>query len=49
MLFGLQAESREWAGGYGSFRRQAIRLSLAQLEFVAARGNEKPSLATVTL
>ena len=27
MTFGLWAESREWAGGYGSFRRQAMRLA----------------------
>lgn len=27
MIFGLWAESREWAGGYGSFRRQAMRLA----------------------
>jgi hypothetical protein len=27
MLFGLRAESRDWAGGYGSFRRQALRLA----------------------
>jgi hypothetical protein len=27
MIFGLRAESREWAGGYGSFPRQAIRLA----------------------
>jgi hypothetical protein len=26
MAFGLRADSREWAGGYGSFRRQALRL-----------------------
>ncbi len=26
MTFGLWAESRQWAGGYGSFRRQAMRL-----------------------
>lgn len=26
MTFGLRAESRDWAGGYGSFRRQALRL-----------------------
>jgi hypothetical protein len=27
MIFGLWAESRDWAGGYGSFRRQALRLA----------------------
>ncbi len=27
MTFGLWAESRDWAGGYGSFRRQAYRLA----------------------
>jgi hypothetical protein len=27
MLIGLRAESRDWAGGYGSFRRQALRLA----------------------
>ena len=27
MAFGLRAESREWAGGYGSFQRQALRLA----------------------
>lgn len=27
MIFGMAAESREWAGGYGSFRRQAMRLA----------------------
>ena len=27
MTFGLWAESRDWAGGYGSFRRQALRLA----------------------
>ena len=27
MAYGLRAESREWAGGYGSFRRQALRLA----------------------
>ena len=27
MIFGLWAESRQWAGGYGSFRRQALRLA----------------------
>ena len=27
MAFGLRAESRDWAGGYGSFRRQALRLA----------------------
>ncbi len=27
MLYGLWAESRDWAGGYGSFRRQALRLA----------------------
>ncbi len=27
MVFGMRAESREWAGGYGSFRRQALRLA----------------------
>jgi len=27
MVFGLRAESRDWAGGYGSFRRQALRLA----------------------
>jgi len=27
MTYGLWAESREWAGGYGSFRRQALRLA----------------------
>ena len=27
MGFGLRAESREWAGGYGSFQRQALRLA----------------------
>ena len=27
MLFGIWAESREWAGGYGSFQRQAMRLA----------------------
>jgi hypothetical protein len=26
LTFGLWAESREWAGGYASFRRQAMRL-----------------------
>lgn len=26
MIFGMKAESRDWAGGYGSFRRQAMRL-----------------------
>jgi hypothetical protein len=26
MAFGLRAESRQWAGGYDSFRRQALRL-----------------------
>lgn len=26
MVFGLRAESRDWAGGYGSFRRQSMRL-----------------------
>jgi hypothetical protein len=26
MTFGLFAESREWAGGYASFERQAMRL-----------------------
>jgi hypothetical protein len=26
MAFGLRAESRDWAGGYGSFQRQALRL-----------------------
>ncbi len=26
MLIGLRAESRRWAGGYDSFRRQALRL-----------------------
>ena len=26
MVIGMKAESREWAGGYGSFRRQAVRL-----------------------
>jgi amino acid permease len=26
MVFGMRAESRDWAGGYGSFRRQALRL-----------------------
>ena len=26
MAFGVHAESRDWAGGYGSFRRQALRL-----------------------
>ena len=26
MTFGLKAESRDWADGYGSFRRQALRL-----------------------
>jgi len=27
IAFGLRAESRDWAGGYGSFRRQALRLA----------------------
>lgn len=27
MTIGLWAESRQWAGGYGSFERQAIRLA----------------------
>ncbi|NLF31205.1 MAG: hypothetical protein GX591_10015 [Planctomycetes bacterium] len=27
MVFGLWAESRQWAGGYGSFRRQMLRLA----------------------
>jgi hypothetical protein len=27
MAFGLRAESRDWAGGYGSFQRQALRLA----------------------
>jgi hypothetical protein len=27
MIFGMRAESREWAGGYGGFRRQAMRLA----------------------
>ena len=27
MIIGLWAESRDWAGGYGSFRRQALRLA----------------------
>ena len=27
MILGLWAESRDWAGGYGSFRRQALRLA----------------------
>lgn len=27
MLYGLRAESREWAGGYTGFRRQALRLA----------------------
>ena len=27
MVFGLRAESRDWAGGYGSFRRQSLRLA----------------------
>jgi hypothetical protein len=27
MAFGLRAESRGWAGGYGSFQRQALRLA----------------------
>ena len=27
MAFGLRAESRQWAGGYASFRRQALRLA----------------------
>ena len=27
MAIGLRAESRDWAGGYGSFRRQALRLA----------------------
>lgn len=27
MTIGLRAESRDWAGGYGSFRRQALRLA----------------------
>jgi len=27
MTFGLWAESRQWAGGYGSFRRQCLRLA----------------------
>ncbi len=27
MIFGMKAESRDWAGGYGSFRRQAMRLA----------------------
>jgi len=26
MIFGMRAEAREWAGGYGSFPRQALRL-----------------------
>ena len=27
MVIGLRAESRDWAGGYGSFQRQALRLA----------------------
>ena len=27
MWYGMYAESREWAGGYGSFRRQTLRLA----------------------
>ena len=27
MAFGMRAESRDWAGGYGSFQRQALRLA----------------------
>ncbi len=27
MVFWLRAESRDWADGYGSFRRQALRLA----------------------
>lgn len=27
MIFGMWAESRDWADGYGSFRRQAMRLA----------------------
>ena len=27
MVYGLRAESREWAGGYGSFQREALRLA----------------------
>jgi hypothetical protein len=27
MAFGLRAESRDWAGGYGSFQRQSLRLA----------------------
>ena len=27
MVYGLKAESRDWAGGYGSFRRQTLRLA----------------------
>jgi hypothetical protein len=26
MVFGMWAQSRDWAGGYSSFRRQALRL-----------------------
>jgi len=26
MVFGLRAESRQWAGGYDSFRRRSLRL-----------------------
>jgi hypothetical protein len=36
MAFGLRAESRDWAGGYGSFRRQALRKIRAQGRFVHA-------------
>lgn len=27
MTIGLRAESRDWAGGYGAFQRQALRLA----------------------